>query len=436
METNSPVPSARTWIPRHYWLLLSLITLFAFGLRLAVTEFAVGLSADPHIDDGLDQLDYELLAYRLSQGDGYTLADGTPTARRAPGTSLAILPIYAIFGRSYLAARVWICLLSALTCLAAAQLLRRSCGEWAALLTAAGLAVDPGHFYYAIHLWSEAPYCLAVTLATWLTIVGLREGGRVPGMVAGCGWGFAILLRPQTILLAPLAILAVFVVRGTARDKLLKQIALQGAVVVALVAPWVVRNAVVMGKPCLATIVGGFTFYGAHNDATFHDPSQRGLWVIIPPMADATIREQPSEIEKERIAWSRGIALVRENWTLMPRLTVAKLYRLITPFEETSNRGVYWAFALSWLIMAPLSIMGLRELRQRDPWLWGMLVWQGLAVLASVVVFYGAVRFRHVLDPCLIATTALGLQVLARLVWAAWQSRRVRVSPMVAESAA
>ncbi|MDX1970273.1 MAG: glycosyltransferase family 39 protein [Planctomycetaceae bacterium] len=435
METNLPIPSARAGVQRHYWLLLSLITLFAFGLRLAVTEFAVGLSAEPHIDDGLDQLDYESLAYRLSRGEGYTLADGTPTARRAPGTSLTILPIYAIFGRSYLAARIWFCWLSALTCLAAAQLLRRSCGEWAALLAAAGLAIDPGHFYYAIHLWSEAPFCLAVTLATWLTIVGLREGGRVPGLVAGCGWAFAILLRPQTILLAPLAVLVVIIVRGSARDKLLKQIALQGSVVAALVVPWVGRNAVVIGKPCLATIVGGFTFYGAHNDATFHDPTQRGLWVILPSMSDAAIREQPSEIDKERIAWSRGIALVRENWTLMPWLTVAKLYRLITPFEETSNRGVYWAFAVSWLIMVPLSIMGLRELRQRDPWLWGVFIWQGLAVLASVVVFYGAARFRHVLDPFLIATAALGLQVMARLAGATRKSRRRCFAPIAAEPA-
>ncbi len=89
---------------------LAAIVLLALTIRLMLTARFVGLDSPPdEAAGGLDVVDYEGLAWRTVSGAGYVLELGEPTARRAPGTSFALIPIYLIFGRSYLAAHVWFC---------------------------------------------------------------------------------------------------------------------------------------------------------------------------------------------------------------------------------------------------------------------------------------------------------------------------------------
>lgn len=394
---------------RSYILGLAVITLLAWALRLAVTEQFVGLASPPDPADGLDQLDYELFAYRMSQGLGYTLADGTPSARRAPGTSLVILPVYWLCGRSYLAARLWITALSALTCWAAAWVVRPSCGTRAALLTAAGVAVNPGLFYYAIHIWSEAPFCLFTTLATGFSLRSWKEGRLRDRIAAGLCWGLACLTRPQVLFMVPFLLLAWYWAEQAQRRRLVREIAWQSAIVAALAAPWVIRNAWVLGKPTMATLVGSHTFWGAHNDRTFHDPRVRGLWITLSEIPHAPLPLPKDELAQERVAWNLGLASLRNNWQSLPQLAVWKLYRLLTPFEDTANRKAYWVFALGWMVTVPWLPLGGGELARRDPTLFRLLALQMAATVLCTLVFYGAIRFRHALEPQLMMLAAMGV---------------------------
>lgn len=394
---------------RSYILGLAVITLLAWALRLAVTERFVGLASPPDPADGLDQLDYELFAYRMSQGLGYTLADGTPSARRAPGTSLVILPVYWLLGRSYLAARLWITALSALTCWAAAWVVRPTCGAWAALLTAAGVAVNPGLFYYAIHLWSEAPFCLFVTLATGFSLRSWKEDRPGHRLAAGLCWGLACLTRPQVLFMAPFLLLAWCWADQALRRRLVREVAWQSAIVVILAAPWVIRNYWVLGKPTMATLVGSHTFWGAHNDRTFHDPRVRGLWITLSEIPHAPLPLPKDELAQERVAWNLGLASLRNNWQLLPQLAVWKLYRLLTPFEDTANRQAYWVFAWGWIVTIPWLPWGWGELARRDPSLLRLIALQIAATVLCTLVFYGAIRFRHALEPQLMMLAAMGM---------------------------
>jgi 4-amino-4-deoxy-L-arabinose transferase-like glycosyltransferase len=394
---------------RTYYVLLIAITLLAWGLRLGVTERFVGLASVPDPADGLDQLDYELFAYRMSIGEGYTLADGTPSARRAPGTSLVLLPVYWFCGRSYFAARLWMTFLSAITCAAAAWVVRRSCGSVTALLTAAAVALNPGLFYYAIHIWSEAPFCLFATLATGFSVRSWEEGRWWQRVAAGLCWGAALLIRPQVVFMAPFLALGVLLCRSAVRWKLLREVAVQTAVVALMAAPWVWRNAEVMHKPTLATLVGGHTFWGAHNDSTFHNPQVRGLWITNSEIPGIQLPLPTDELEQEALAWRSGIDSVRQNWSALPQLLGWKLYRLVTPFEDTANRKVYWAFALTWIVTVPWLLIGLRELARRDPTLFRLIALQFAATVLCTLMFYGAVRFRHAIEPLLMMAGAAGV---------------------------
>lgn len=399
--------------PRTYRWLLALILLAAVGVRLAVIEKFVGLAAPVSTDDGLDQLDYEQFAWSLASGSGYTLADGTPSARRTPGTSLLMLPMYLVFGRSVFAARVWFALLSAATCGVVAGMLSRFCGRGTALIAAALLAFNPGSFYYTLHLWSEPGYGLFLTLATGLAVVAWRTESdwRPRALAAGLAWGGALLIRPQVVFLLPFLAWVVLWLPAASRARAIRQLIVQCLIVAAVASPWLIRNAVVVGKPCLATVVGGMTFWGAHNEVTLTDPEWRGLWDIPNHLVDDELRQAPSEVAKGDLAMARAWASLRQHPQQIPTLMAAKLYRLLTPFEPTTNQSVYWCFALAWLLSAPFVLLGLADLRRRDPVLFTFVACHLGGVLLSTELFYGAARFRHAVEPLLMLSAAVGLML-------------------------
>jgi 4-amino-4-deoxy-L-arabinose transferase-like glycosyltransferase len=408
---------------RTYRLTLAAILLAAVGIRLVVIEKFVGLTAPVSTEDGLDQIDYEVLAWQMASGVGYSLADGTPTARRTPGTSLLILPLYLGLGRSVLAVRIWFAILSGATCGGVAWLLSRSCGRVTALLAAALLAVNPASFYYTLHIWSEPAYGLFLTLATGLAIVAWRTESdwRPIAFAAGLCWGTALLIRPQVVFLLPFLAMVVFWLPTALRTRAVLQMIVQCVVVGAIAGPWMIRNAVVMGKPCLATVVGGMTFWGAHNEVTLTDPEWRGRWDVPDHLIDDSLRHAPNEIARGDLAMERAWASLRRHPDQIPTLQLAKLYRLLTPFEPTTNRVVQWCFALAWILTAPFVIVGLWELWRRDAVLFAFVVCHFAGLLLATELFYGAARFRHAVEPLLMACAAVGLiACYERLVRPAW----------------
>jgi hypothetical protein len=199
-------------------------------------------------------------------------------------------------------------------------------------------------------------------------------------------------------------------------------VAIQIAVVIAIMTPWVLRNRVVMGRPCLATIVGGYTFLGAHCETAYRDPKMIGLWSaeVFPP--EGASLTDGSEVQLEAIAWKQGWTFVERHLADIPKLEAWKLYRLLTPFEDTPNRVVYWGFALAWIVTVPFLLVGLKEsFRQNraETFVLMVPVW---AVLLCTLVFYGSVRFRHTAEPMLMMFAALGgvqLCTWASRLWAA-----------------
>jgi 4-amino-4-deoxy-L-arabinose transferase-like glycosyltransferase len=403
--------------PSAYRLLLGVIFLAAFGLRVGITAHFQGLHAAPSASANPDQLEYEALAYHWSEGQGYCLSPGEPTGCRAPGTSLVLLPIYALFGHSFVAARLWLCFLSAATCLAAAWLGRKCFGPAVGLLSAAWLAFYPGHFYYSMHFLSEAPTALFLTLACGLTWNALKQRRLRDDLLAGLCWAIVVLTRPQFVLVIPVGLALGLLAASGQRRRALAHLGLQAGVLMVAIAPWVVRNAVVVGKPALCTIVGGYTFWGAHNEVVLADPGLRGSWVACSRLCDDAHPLVGSEAQREAAAWSYGRAFVRDHLREMPGLTVMKLWRFVSPWADTPNKGVYWAFALGWLGTAPFLLLGLGlAARSRTHWPALLLLSVPLVVtLLTVLGFYGSERFRDAVSPFLVIFAAFAVVELLRL---------------------
>jgi len=394
---------------RSTWTVAAIV-LLALMIRVAMTSAFVGLNTPPkEAAGGLDVVDYEGFAWRMVEGQGYVLADGTPTARRSPGTSFALVPVYAVFGHSYTAAHLWFCLLSALTCGGTVWLARMATSPEAAALAGLWLAVYPGHAYVSMHFFSEAPLGFAFVLACGMTLRCLERGGWGWAVGAGVAWGAVVLIRPNNLAALPVAFGWLLLLPACRTRATVQRLAMIVTAAALTVTPWVVRNATVMGKPAIATVVGGYTFWGANNEIVLSDPRFRGGWIFGHELADESHPLQGDEVARERAAWRYGLDFVKTHLGEMPGLIASRLGRLVAPFEATPNKPVYYAYGLSWLLTVPFVVVGgfwlFREQRRAA----AVLLTPILATVATAVVFYGSIRFRDSVAPFFLILAASGL---------------------------
>lgn len=404
---------------RTFCLALASIFLLAFVLRVGLAVKFVGLDSPPDMDANPDQFEYELNAYQITQGIGMATTTGEPSALRTPGTALTLAPAYALFGRSYAAGRILFCLISAATCLAAAWVALQLAGRGAAILAAALLAVYPGHAYYAMHFLSEVPYCFYLAFAVALTIHVYQQGGKWAGLFSGICWGMAMHCRPQLILLLPIAMIAMLVLyRKMDRTQWVAAMriwAVQTCIVTAIILPWFVRNAVVMGKPVFTTIAG-HGLWGVHNPLTFNDPSVRGDWVRVSDLERMFGKLPQGELAKDAEASRRGWESIAVNFPRLPQLVMYKLGRFLSPFMATPNQTVRWAFALSWIAVVPFMLIGGWQIWKRAKSKAFIFFLPIAATFATVVSFYGSIRFRDSIAPLFITMAGIGAAKLLAMI--------------------
>lgn len=408
------------------WVLLHLaIFALAVVVRIGLTAASVGLAAPPKGDANPDQLDYELFAYHLTTGDGFVLEPGTPSACRPPGTSFILAPVYAIFGRSFVAGRIWFCLLSAACCPLAGWIAHRLVGPRTGLLAAVWLALYPGQAYYAIHFLSETPTAFLTGLAVAFQLVGLRRSAVWPDLVAGLAWGLGILVRPNLAVSAALAVLILLTIRSAAYRVRIRKAAVLAATVALVVVPWVVRNALVMGKPGICTIVGGYTFWGAYNPRVANAPNLKGFWVATSTLVDDEHPLTGTEGEREARAWKYGQDFIRAHAGQLPAIKLHALLRVVWAYSEAGNRVVDLACRIAWIVSLPFVVIGLLRLARQKPRETLYLITPLAAVIVTAVVFYGCSRFRDAAAPVLAVFAAAGIVT----VWERIVKVRSRLTP-------
>lgn len=393
---------------RTYLAMMVCVLTVALTLRVGVTWCFVGLDAPPDFEANPDQIDYELYARQMSLGKGYSELSGQPGIRRPPGTSFALYPVYKLWGRSFTAGRLWFCTLSALTCVVAGWVAGRCFSPLVGLTTAIWLALYPGHFYHAMHFVSETPYGFWLALALGLTVEAVVTHKMRFGWLAGLFWGLAVLTRPQVALALPVALVMVLARSRTAGRSFMGLWVVHACVVAAVLAPWLVRNTVLLGKPTIST-VGGHTFWGANNEVVLNDPRLTGTWVKTSGLRGGEHPLHGTEIEMETATWRYGLQFIRDHAEHLPYLCAMKLYRLAWPFTTTPNKAVRWAFAVAWMIVVPFLLIGCLTAWRRVPGPTAVLFLPILATVVTAVIFYGSDRFRDSCAPAFLAFSSLGL---------------------------
>jgi hypothetical protein len=283
----------------------------ALAVRLAVVAWA--WSRFPPVEDGHY---YDVFAQRLAQGLGYTWLwpDGAVTyaAHYPVGYPALVAIAYRILG----AAPGIAMLLNAAIGAAAA------CGAWWLVAEGAasrwrplgaGLAVGlhPALVAYTPALMTEGVAAALVVLAAATAMQTRRQARPWRWIVAaGVLTGIATLVRPQSLLLAPVLGAFTVAVDGALRERAIRA-AVVTAVALACVAPWTARNCVEMHRCALVSVNGGWNLLiGAQTTTGSWDELQ------VPPEC-ATVWDEAAKdacfehAAREAIAAAPGAWLAR-----------------------------------------------------------------------------------------------------------------------------
>ncbi len=484
MASVTKLAQGRIW----FWLRLTLLAGLVRGGWLAANYRA--LRADP---DAYRQLARSVLAegtlgHRLPHGAGDTDGGDTdggdtdgdaserdvtarrdttrtdaaqPSAYRPPLYPLVLAAIGGVddVGVSSVAGLHWV--IGVATVLLVFRLSEDwGLGRWGWL--AAGLvACDP-------ILLNQSSLVMTETLATALTVVGLRALTRVSARAAarracpdearasrtsprvgelvadaacaGVAIGLAGLCRPTFLVwggAVGLAMIFMFlrgfwrVDRETSPNMAwhragetawqVGSLALAAALVLA---PWGVRNWVVFGRVIVTTTHGGYTLW-LGNNPDFYEFLQRSdrdhVWDSRNLDARyAQIRAQTGydELAADRWAYDQARSAIRDEPRSFVRACVWRIGSLwgttpqrIAPDESAARRMARWAVGVWYVGVFAAALIGVWSLGWRlvqPPWLWGLLLC--LCFTAMHTVYWSNLRMRGPLMPVICLAAAAGVR--------------------------
>lgn len=375
---------------------------------LAVLVRVAWLSAVPPVAHW-DGVIYERTAWRIAHGMGFVdtynnVPPYLPTAFYPVGYPGLLALSHTLLGPGLWVAGALNVLAAALTTAAVFQLARRAWGTPAAHLSAALYALSPGAVLYTSTLMTETVSAALLVGAIALAETWSRGRPARFALAAGLVFGVAGLVRPQSLLLAPVvALLASPSPRWIDRARTL---ALVGVACVAVVLPWTVRNCRVLDGCALVSVNGGSNlFIGA-------DPEAHGTYREL--RRGEGCGHVMTEVAKDRCYGDlavRRIAAHPLQWlSLMPAKLQALLDYEVSPAyylheagalpEATAERAARWLTAFHRWVSA-LALLAL--IARRGPLPRPAMLCLGAVVgsLAVHAVFFGGDRYHMVFLPLL-----------------------------------
>lgn len=245
---------ARRWFPH--------VTCFVAALVLRVA-WVLWVDRDGFVLN--DAMMYNANAVAINEGLGFRPPQGGPSAQWPPAYSTILAGIYWVFGIEPLWGEIFNAIVSALTVVLLMLLIERVVDRRAAIVGGVMLAVLPGPILWTDVLVTETLYTamfvlcflvLAHASPTWRWLVAI-------GAVIGLG----ALVRGEALTWGLLPIVLFW--RELPRLELAKRIAGVAAVVIVILMPWTIRNAIVMDAFVpVATNASATLWSGHHAGAT------------------------------------------------------------------------------------------------------------------------------------------------------------------------
>ena len=339
----------------------------------------------------------------------------------------AFLAVIRAAGGTPVAARVVQGIVGALTAVVTYLYARRLFGDKVAAAAAFAFALWPMGVAMGDFILSETTFTFLLLLGVWALGAGDRWRNVVGAAVV---WGAAAYFREYTLYFFPALILCNVL---TKNYKLTGKSVVGAFIVAACIAPWTVRNAVVLR---------GFVPVTTKSNVDFFLYNHNNIWQIINNESDQPselqlFRDAPSELELSRLARERAFAWIiahpalllfrglrtEANFVGLERDFVQHYqWRYYEPMPKPVLMAAACATVLPTVIALPLAFVGFLRFGRRDtalPAIVIVLVYVGIAFAT-----YSYSRHRYPLTPLLI-TFAVATLTSPGDTWHCLWSRRV-----------
>jgi 4-amino-4-deoxy-L-arabinose transferase-like glycosyltransferase len=322
------------------------------------------------------------IAGALSSGEGYAkpIGDGryVTTASRPPVYPAVLSVWYAVFGYRPDRALVFQIIMSSLVAALLYRLSVSVTGSRAIGVIAAALwCVQYKEFEMDLRLWSEPLFAVMLLAAflAWRRAERRRSFAAFGG--AGATLGLAALTRPEAFLAVPVFLAAALAPRAGARRFALAWLVGAGLVV----APWVLRNAVVFGAFIPGDTTAGFNLYQGTLGTTYAYVRE------FPAETQARI-EGKDEAERDAILRSMALESIRRDPVRYARLCVKRcvLFWFNVPDGSWIPTARSLLFGVPFYALALAgAVVGLRGGWRRSVWIMAGVVAAGVLAHALTI---------------------------------------------------
>ncbi len=393
----------------------------------ALLALLLGVAGQP------EPWEYDVIAAHIVGGNGhvYERFAFVYAAYAPPLWSFVLAALLFTTGE----ARIFIQVLQAVFCFGAAALCgglaRRVSGdETVGLLAGVLVAVQPSLLYYSVVKSDPLPLnvlLLSLIAAAAASLIEAPSDRRA--LVLGSLVGLGVLARGTPAVALPVAALALFVRR---KNGALRAVAVSTAAMGLWVAPWMIRNLVVVGAPVLTSTTGENFWRGNHEGAGGGVLDRNGgeITRITPtnpdlPPSIRTVLASGTEIQRHEIFMSEAWRFIRAEPLEAADLFARKMRTFWWSIESDPRdypRAASIAYAAIYRSELALALFGAFVMfRRRDAASGppdrsaGALV-LGLMVAVSLLqsAFYVQGRHRFLIEPLLLTFTAIALGALAR----------------------
>jgi 4-amino-4-deoxy-L-arabinose transferase-like glycosyltransferase len=394
---------------------------------------------------GSDAPDFAAIGLQLSKGNGYSINYDDPdyrapylqnnqdgrydwmlnrhgegvTAYRSPLLPGLIAITYKLFGRKFWPIRVLNGFLIALSCVFAFSMISSRFGIIPGLLCAGWLITDVRLQVYSRMIMTEAPAVFVTTLICWLLLWTVETRSWKASVTLGIITGVAFLTRSVFVLWMPIIVTGVYFLslRPNITWHGISAFSLPAFVLasfLAVSAPWMFRNCIVLGgiEPLgtMGPISTTISLVAGYSDTALQ---RRGVWFTLeelsPSEAGYFAEFQTDEFKKkpgleQEIALTsknrqRALKWIAENPAKVPLLMYFKVRSLWSPLAPADAMLLFFSAlgGLNFLLARPREALAL------------LVLLAACSMAVAVTWDMGNGRFLVPVHPILAMLSALGL---------------------------
>lgn len=273
---------------------------FIFLLSLGLGGAYSALNPDSILPRN-DAVIYDAIGWNLAKGNGFSVANDTPTALRGPIYPGFLAGVYLFSGHNYQAVRMAQVFINAVNALLIFAVGMNTFDPKTAFFAAFLYTIYPAFTFHTGLILTEIVFTALLLVSVLFLLYAVRHQSLVWAGISGFALGLATLCKPTT-LLYPVWLTLIFFVIRKGRAKLIQISVVLTLVMGLVVLPWTIRNLVLFGRVIPVSVFSGYNLllgslppntsfdHGAFTEDYFTNP-----------------------IEKDREALSQGVSNIISN---------------------------------------------------------------------------------------------------------------------------